>query len=535
LLLRIINDILDLSKIEAGKLELTPGKYEVASLINDSVLLNIMWNSSKPIEFTLQVDENTPFDLIGDELRIRQILNNLLSNAFKYTEHGTITLSVNAETLNEDKTLLVFRVSDTGQGMTEDEVQALFDEYSRFNLEANRAVEGAGLGMSIVRNLIDMMDGEIFVESKPGMGTTFTVRLPQGSVSPDVIGKDLAENLRHFHRYSPSQRRHSRTAYEPMPYGSVLIVDDLEMNLYVAGGLMAPYGLTIDTALSGPEAIEKIKSGKVYDIVFMDHFMPGMDGIEAAQILRDDLGYAHPVVALTANAVAGQAEMFLERGFDAFISKPIDTRRLHVLLNRLIRDKQPMEVIEAARRQKNADRAPISHFGQLAEVFSRDAARVIATLEPIHANKYRSSNDVHTFIISVHAMKSALANIHETELAALAHTLEKAGSSGDTDVLLAKTPAFLDALRAVIKKLMPEEEDEGCEIVDEDRVYLRENLRIIQTACETYDKKTAKNALAALRQKAWTRSTKKQLDAIGVKLLHSDFEEAATVAGELLG
>ena len=540
-LLHIINDILDLSKIESGKLELTPLRYEVASLINDAVQLNIMWAASKPVTLTLQVDENTPSSLIGDEMRIMQILNNLLSNAFKYTERGTVALSVNAEVQREQENemTLVLRVSDTGMGMTEEEVRTLFDEYRRFNLESNRAVEGTGLGMSIVRNLIDMMDGEVFVESEPGSGTTFTVRLPQGSVGPDVIGRDLAENLRQLRPYSPTQIKRAQISYEPMPYGSVLIVDDLEMNLYVAKGLMAPYGLTIDTALSGYEAIEKIKDGKEYDIVFMDHFMPDLDGLETVQILRDQ-GYTSPIVALSANAVAEQSKMFLEHGFDAFISKPIDTRRLDMLLNKLIYGKQPPLVIEAARRQKESgekavDGAPPSSLGpQLAEVFSWDATRAITTLEPIHANEYRRSNDVHLFVITVHAMKSALANIGEAELSALAGTLEKAGSNGDTDTLLANTPVFLNALRALVEKLRPEKKDEDSELVDEDRAYLRENLLVIQTACQTYDKRAAKDALLALRQKAWTRQTKEQLDAIDIYLLHSDFEEAAATAEALL-
>ena len=181
-----------------------------------------------------------------------------------------------------------------------------------------------------------------------------------------------------------------------------------------------------------------------------------------------------------------------------------------------------------------ADKKPLSPLGQLTEAFCRDVERVIATLEPIHDNKYRRSDDVHTYLISVHAMKSALANVGETELAALAGALEEAGSNGDTSVMLDKTPVFLDALRAAIEKLTPEIDDAGSESEDKNRTYLRENLLAIQAACAVYDKKAAKDALAALQQKAWTRSTKEQLDAIAVNLLHSDFEEAAAVAGELL-
>jgi CheY-like chemotaxis protein len=215
---------------------------------------------------------------------------------------------------------------------------------------ASRTTEGTGLGMSITRNLVRMMDGEISVESEPGKGSTFTLRLPQKSASPEVLGGELVENMRQFRISSKAQMRRTQITREPMPYGSVLIVDDVEMNLYVAQGLMTPYMLQIDTAASGFEAIEKIKGGKVYDIVFMDHMMPDMDGIEAAQRIRD-LGYAHPIVALTASAMTDQVEAFLSHGFNDFIPKPIDLRQLNTVLDKLIRDKQSPETLEAARRE----------------------------------------------------------------------------------------------------------------------------------------------------------------------------------------
>ncbi|MDR0466510.1 MAG: hypothetical protein LBH94_04040, partial [Deltaproteobacteria bacterium] len=199
-LLGIINDILDLSRIEADKLELTPVRYHAASLINDIAHLNMLRIGSKPIRFALEVSEFMPAELFGDELRIKQVLNNLLSNAFKYTLEGVVTLAVSAVygRKEEPGVTLVFRVSDTGVGMTEEQVGMLFDEYSRFNLEANREVEGAGLGMNIARHLIRLMNGEIFVESEPGKGSVFTVHLPQGKIDAGVLGGQAAESLRLF-------------------------------------------------------------------------------------------------------------------------------------------------------------------------------------------------------------------------------------------------------------------------------------------------------------------------------------------------
>jgi signal transduction histidine kinase len=208
LLMNIINDILDLSKIEAGKLELSPVIYDVPSFINDTVYLNVMRHDSKPIQFTLHVDENIPLKLFGDELRIEQILNNLLSNAFKYTDEGEVSLSITAEYIeqsSEPQVTLVFRIADTGRGLTAEQVDKLFDEYTRFNMEANRTTEGTGLGMSIMKHLVSMMNGEIFVESELGKGSVFTVRLPQGIVGTEVLGKEITENLKQFRTNSSPQ------------------------------------------------------------------------------------------------------------------------------------------------------------------------------------------------------------------------------------------------------------------------------------------------------------------------------------------
>jgi CheY-like chemotaxis protein len=383
------------------------------------------------------------------------------------------------------------------------------------------------------------MNGEIFVESVPGEGSIFTARLPQGRAGAGKLGRELAENLRQckanmLHMNMPSIVR------EPMPYGSVLIVDDLETNLYVGRGLMMPYGLSVDTALSGFAAIDKIRNGKEYDIVFMDHMMPEMDGMEATKILRGLLGYARPIVALTANAVAGQATIFLENGFDDFLSKPIDLRQLNVLLNRLIRDKQPLEVIEAARRRKESaphagDSTPQASVDpQLASIFIHDAEKALMTLEAIHTNQYRRDDDFRMFVITVHAMKSALANIGEVEMAAAADSLEQAGRERDTAVMAAETPPFLDALRAVIEKIASKEEDGDSETADEDLAYLSEKLHAVQAACAAYNIHVAEDALTELRQKAWSRQTRKQLDAIATHLLLSEFEDAAACCGAAL-
>ncbi|MCL1863723.1 MAG: ATP-binding protein [Defluviitaleaceae bacterium] len=356
LLLSIINDILDLSKVEAGKIEITPAEYEVASMIVDTVQLNLMYVGSKQIEFSLHVNKEMPTHLIGDEIRIKQILNNFLSNAFKYTPAGSVTLSFDVEKISNDEVIVIVSVSDTGQGMSAEQVDNLFDgEFTRFNVESNREIEGSGLGLNIAHQLTRMMNGTIEVESKPGKGTTFTVRLPQKIKNSDVLGSEVALGLQNFEDTQKSIKRLSKFERESMPYGRVLVVDDVESNLYVAKGFLMPYKLTVDTAESAYVALEKINNGNVYDIIFMDHMMPGMDGIEATKKLRKK-GYKHPIIALTANAFSDMAEVFLQSGFDSYATKPIDINRLDGYLMKYIREKQPPEVIEKANRAKQASK-----------------------------------------------------------------------------------------------------------------------------------------------------------------------------------
>ncbi|MDR1812653.1 MAG: response regulator [Candidatus Fibromonas sp.] len=535
LLLGIINDILDLSKIEADKMELNPTKYEVASLINDTVHLNMMRNS-RPIEFELKIEESTPAELFGDELRIKQILNNLLSNAYKYTEEGSIKLFVYTETGNVEEryTILVFRVTDTGQGMTEEQINTLFTtEYSRFNLETNRTIEGTGLGMNITWRLIKMMNGTISVDSDIGKGTTFTVRLPQKKVSSETLGTELVENLQNFRISSSSKMRKARIMREYMPYGKILIVDDVESNLYVARGLMAPYGLSIDIATNGFEAIEKIRAGMVYDIIFMDHMMPKMDGMEATKIIRD-LGYENPIVALTANAVAGQLKLFLESGFDEFISKPIDIRQLNAVLNKLIRDKQPPEVIAAAQKQKQemgeaAFRNRSKSDPALYTVFLLDVRKILPVLEDtLEKIDEATDEELRLFAVSVHAMKSALVNIGELTASKLAFTLEKAGKEQNRIVIKERTRNLIDEVLRIKEKI--ESERAIVAVIDENLDLLQEQLQVICKACVDYDERSINNAIETLKKSYWKKETQTLIEKIDEQILYGDFDEAARLA-----
>ncbi|MCL2808559.1 MAG: ATP-binding protein [Treponema sp.] len=539
LLLGIINDILDLSKIEAGKLEINCSQYDIASLIHDTVQINMMRYESKPIEFRLDVDENVPVMLYGDELRIKQILNNLLSNAFKYTQEGMVNLCVSLEPMDESSSdvTMIFSIIDTGQGMTEEQVQKLGSEYSRFNMEANRTTVGTGLGMNITRNLLQLMNSEIHIESSPGMGSKFVVKLPQKCMDYDPLGKELADNLMQLNFSNVTKMRTMQIKRDFMPYGSVLVVDDVETNLYVAKGLMAPYGLSIDLATSGYEAVDKIREGKNYDIIFMDHMMPGMDGMEATQLIRG-MDYTKPIIALTANALAGQAEIFMINGFDGFISKPIDVRQLNIALNKFVRDIQPPEVLQDAIKQKDQFVNGIilpALDPQLAEYFIRDAKKATSLLEAIYINKCRRADDLSIFIINIHAMKSALANVNETDLSSEAAKLEQAAREKNINLILMKLPSFMELLYTVIHKFESKESQREESVKTEgDLGVLKEKLLEIKAACMEYNKKTAKNLLTEIKQNNWPQSVKECLSVISENLLHSDFDETVKAIEEYL-
>jgi len=548
MLLGIINDVLDFSKIEAGKLDIMPNQYKVASMINDSVQLNMMRINSKPIEFELAIDENLPAELFGDGLRIKQILNNLLSNAFKYTDTGKIILTVGFELLesstNEKRIILVLKISDTGCGMTQEQLSKMYEEYSRFNNEKNISIEGTGLGLAITQRLVNLMNGKIEVESEPDKGSVFTVRLPQQIIDNEVLGKELAENLQQFRINYMLRRKREHIARDPMPYGKVLVVDDVETNIYVAVGLMQLYRLQIDTAMGGKEAVELIKSGKVYDIIFMDHMMPEMDGIEAVKIMRGS-GYNYPIVALTANAVAGQTDLFIKNGFDDFISKPIDIRQLNYILIKFVRDKQTMEVIETARQQHSGKIFNTPHLeSMLLESFIRDANKALVWLDECcsQESEYENEKTLRKFIITVHGMKSSLWNIKENELAETADKLEMDGKeifNNHTDneskakiVKLFKNsaPEFISKLHELVHKLEIKRAENTVKIkfLDEDKEDLCKKLKAIQERAADFDRKGVLDIISEIKH--YSKETKEALDSITEHVLHSDFEEAEKIA-----
>ena len=526
MLLQVINDILDMSKVEAGKMKFIPSTYDIASLVVDSVQLNLMYKNNEGIHFKLYADENLPAFMIGDELRIKQIINNLLSNAFKYTQEGSVSLFFSFERIGSHDLMLIIEVSDTGQGLTQKQITRMFSEdYTRFNEQANQNIEGFGLGSSITFQLIQMMGGEMIVDSELGKGSTFIVRLPQKTDGSNrVLGKEVASNLERLDFSQRTFRRTSHLTYNPMPYGKVLVVDDMDSNLHVIKEMLSPYKINVETAKSGAEAISLIESGKAYDIIFMDHMMPEMDGIETANQITS-MGYIHPIVALTANALKGMEEFFIDSGFSGFISKPIDMMELDICLNRFIRSKQQQHLAKKTQAIvgfSDGVRAEI-RAKRLNESFVYDARIAIDSVEPIMEQQQWSDDAFDTFIIQTHGIKSALANIEQLSFSEEARVLEQAGKDRDLDTIKAQTPEFLDKLKELVASILLKETDGSVD--DDDPEDLRVQLLEIGEACKLYDIKRAENILDALKLRPCSEETSAALKEISIHLLRGDFLE----------
>lgn len=324
-LLSIVNEILDFSKVASGKMELVPVEYDVAALIRDCSTIVETRAAGKDLRLEVSCDESTPSKLCGDATRIRQIISNLLTNAVKYTPSGTITFRIRWAR-DKEGIKLIASVEDTGIGISEENQKRLFDTFERFDMEKNRNIEGTGLGLSITKQLVDLMKGEIGVYSELGKGSLFYVEIPQKVVSMEPIGKLNQE-------VNVEQTKVDKEKYHA-PKAKILVVDDVRMNVRVIQSLLKRTKIQIDTATSGKECLA-LAAENTYDLILLDHMMPEMDGVETFQKLREDttgLNYATPVIALTANAIAGAKEEYKKLGFDDYLSKPMKGEELEEMI-----------------------------------------------------------------------------------------------------------------------------------------------------------------------------------------------------------
>ena len=509
-LLGIINDILDITKVEYGKFELLPVEYDLPSLINDIVTLNIMRINDKPIKFVLQVDDSLPSRLLGDELRVKQIFNNLLSNAFKYTREGQVEWRLTAE-IDGKGVWLVSRIADTGIGIHAEDLKKIFLDYYQVDRRMNRKIEGTGLGLSITKMLIGMMHGQIEVQSEYGKGTTFNVRILQDHVDDTPIGEEVVNSLQNFHYIDDDRVKKASAIGIFLPYARILVVDDVPVNLDVARGLMRPYGMTIDCAASGQEAIDLIWAKKTeYHAIFMDHMMPGMDGIEATRRIRaigTDYAKNIPIIALTANAVVGSAEIFLSNGFNDFLPKPIDVMRLDTVIRKWVRDKirtkmcgdtniqvrKPSftvsRVFEKVRMEGVDFAKGVSRFGgaedSYTQILRAYAASVPSLLEKVRSPSRESLND---YAVVIHGIKGASYGICADDVGKLAEELEHAAKKGDWNFIEANNLRFIKLagmlstnLDVLLNGMSPRKEKERKNEPDAG------TLEWLRKACENYD------------------------------------------------
>lgn len=451
-LLAIINDILDISKIESGKMELINDNYYVATLLNDVALIVGYQAQKKGLHFEMQVDETIPKELYGDNVRIRSVLINILNNAVKYTEEGYVKFEVSIVFRDEDKIRLSFKVSDTGSGIKEENIKTLFDHFERFDQKVHYGIEGSGLGLAISKGYVTLMGGEIKVNSTYGEGSVFTVEVEQDIIDESPIEKDYMRG-----RESLGDCIQEKFTIRDL---HVLVVDDNPVNIKVAQGIMSSYGLKVDTALSGMESIELCSDNK-YDLVFMDQMMPGMDGPEAMAQIRElsdhyKAGGDGKIIALTANAIKGTREQLMRQGFDEYLGKPMSMAQLERLFYRFIpenkfiydQSNETDSTDNTTTKSEDIDNLKLSlpevdvelgmtHCGgqvedylKVLEITYKYGAKQIKELEDLLEKK-----DYKNYGIKVHSLKSTTLNIGAKDISAEAKRQELAAKDSNYDYI----------------------------------------------------------------------------------------------------
>ncbi len=458
-LLSIINDILDITKIEAGKLTIMTEEYSFSSMIHDVTNMISFKAKAKNLEFKVNIDEKIPSRLQGDDVRIRQILVNLLNNAVKYTHEGSIELNTELVQSEQEKMAWIsFSIKDTGIGIKEEDISKLYIPFERIEEKRNRNIEGTGLGMSITVKLLDMLGSKLVVKSEYGKGSEFTFVLCQEIVDSIPIG-NLSEQIE---EKNAEQEYH--ITYQA-PDARILVVDDNEMNRRVFCSLLKSTKIQIEEATGGYECIEKVKNTS-YDIIFMDHMMPGLDGIETFHVMRSMNEYPcknTPVVILTANAIVGAKEQYLQEGFEAFLSKPIDFRKLEQIIEKLL-DKELVHYMDSEAKQlPECDEEDFTELPMVegldweyAAIHFKDKTDMLDTVRFFVSTidydakeledyfiRIHTEEGIRSFRIKVHGMKNSASTIGIIPLAGMAKLLEDAARNHAHEVLREMTPYFL--------------------------------------------------------------------------------------------
>ncbi len=549
-LLALINDILDLSKVEAGKMNLVLTEYHLKSLVNEVLNMMDIVASQHGLMLLSEFDMSLPCRYLGDEGRIKQILINLLNNALKFTKKGHVKIYVAGMPGEEpDTQRLVFSIEDTGCGIKEEDLEKIFENFRQLDSKRSRSVEGTGLGLSITKHLAELMDGSVKVKSLYGEGSTFTVDVLQKIVDSRPLS-DV-----------PEEEIHKEKPLEPFKAKNckVLVVDDNMINRKVARSLLQTYDLEITEAESGLEAIQYVK-GTRFDIIFMDHMMPGMDGIEAVQHIRSECGENDTlpiIIALTANAMEGVRETFLANGFQDFLTKPIDRRTLHMVLLKWIPEEKQTRgggwldslqsssnnlskfqdiIIEGIDTDEVAEHssASVEEFNELLELYCLDGKRKLEVLQELWDEK-----DYKAYGIEVHALKSASANVGAMQVSTLAREQEKAVKREDYTFVDSHAEKLLreyEEQLVHIQTYLDAEQKENKKKKDKDmpKAALQEEIQTALRSLENFKAKDCAHKIEELLEYRMEAYIEEELEKIREQLKLYEDDAAEQMLRELI-
>ena len=549
-LLTIINDVLDCSKMEAGKMQLFDEPYDTCSLFHDLRISMENRIGHSGLELIYDIDQDIPCKLKGDMGRIRQVIINLVNNAIKYTEKGSVRFSVHVRQKNTDKVMLYYEVADTGIGIRKEDHKILFDAFQRVEMDRNRYVEGTGLGLTISQNLVNMMGGVIEVESEYGKGSRFFFTIEQTIIDPTPVS---AVN---YNGQKDNVTEKEAECLFIAPEAHILLVDDNELNLVVAKELLKPLRMQIDTAENGLQAVKMVR-GSQYDLVLMDHMMPVMDGIEAAKAIRalpEDKYQKLPIIALTANAMVDARKEFLNAGMNGFVAKPIDFARICNQLKLwlpkdLVRD-VPKEEAKKLLADDLSDREiqpedpqmgfsfeeGVNHCGSKAALMK--TIRIFYRTIDSKANKIEQclkEGLIGDYVIEVHALKSSALLIGAVPLSEAAKELEDYGKQGNTEVLEEKTPDVLTLYRDLKNILRPyaeKEEDAKKEFSDGEWITA---LQQIHQCIEQFDLDGVDQIMEQLEEYQVPECIRESMDQLRVYVADVSMEEIMELTDTMTG
>ncbi|SFB38629.1 Signal transduction histidine kinase [Acetitomaculum ruminis DSM 5522] len=551
-LLYLINDILDFSKIEAGKMEIIQADYSLSSVLYDLIIMTHSRLENKQLKLNIEVDKQLPDECLGDEMRIRQVILNILNNAIKYTNKGSVTLSVSFNKVDDKYVDFIFHVKDTGIGIKEEDLSKLFSPFERIEEKRNRTIEGTGLGMTITKNLLNMMGSFLEVESVYGEGSDFHFTLRQEVVNWTPIG-DFKEKAKDRNKNLASETLEDFRA----PDADILVVDDTSMNLVVIRNLLKRLEVKVDTEESGFAALEAVKKKK-YDIIFMDHRMPKMDGSETLKKIKempeDSLNAHTPVIVLTANAIAGMKEKLLMDGFDEYLSKPVNSKELEETIRRFLPEEK---IIATVKREEKSLPQRLDKWGYIEDDSLRELIKMLddeinqlsvnkaiencgdaeayikilkdfvmgAKAKNDELNKYLSDNNIEDFTIKIHALKTSTRLIGAYDLSDMCRRLEEAGNNRDIAYIDSHFPFVMEWFLEIIQQIIdifPKENDEKKEMIDE--AGLREAYGAIYEFAGVFDIDSVDKIIANLEEYRLPDGEKERFEKIKQGVLNVDYD-----------